>query len=334
MSINFKNKNKNKIKSIHNNILVIMTILVNLVLFDEKTLLSKQIYFDRVVAVVLDRPILHSQILQKVDYGPLVLVSDYFPNITKKNDYDRALFDAVNYQLILTASNRAGISVSNKDVDDYINKVITFQNIDLNQLKSFLKQEGITYQKYRQDLYSQILLQKFSSSIMPMRAKISDKDIKDRYFTKFNSSAEDVIYSLEQWKTSTKALDEVYNTLLKANKQNYLTANFLEKNTQIKDLVSYSSLGSIESKELSSIISNALNNLALFELSQPIKLSDQNVLIFRIVKKEMQLKTHFLKNKNSILQDLMIEAQKYELLKWIKRQHANKSIAIISKIDQ
>src|SRR4051812_32000080 len=74
---------------------------------------------DRIAAIADGVPILYTDIREKVKNGPLVVVSDY-PADDKSPEYDRALQDSINFELIMAKARDLEIDVREDEVDSEI----------------------------------------------------------------------------------------------------------------------------------------------------------------------------------------------------------------------
>ena len=75
-----------------------------------------EVLVDRIVAVVDGHPILYSSVMDKVDKGPLVVVSEY-PAEETSPPYERALQDAINFQLVMAKAKDLEIDVRDDEVE-------------------------------------------------------------------------------------------------------------------------------------------------------------------------------------------------------------------------
>ena len=146
-------------------------------------LIAKEILIDGVRAVVNGKPILNSQIQEKINVGPLVTVSDY-PSGSNDTPANRALNDSINFELISTAAKESDIEIEDADVESEINRFLKMQQNSKAQLMDFLKKQGKSYDDYKRDFAKQLLLQQFQRTIILPRVKVTDKDIEAFYQTK------------------------------------------------------------------------------------------------------------------------------------------------------
>src|SRR5690606_13866063 len=84
---------------------------------------AKPTLVDRVVAIVNGEPILHSEIAEKIQVGPIVLVSEY-PAKESASNYEKAINDAINIQLIRNFAEEVEIEVPDSQVNEHIDSLL------------------------------------------------------------------------------------------------------------------------------------------------------------------------------------------------------------------
>lgn len=128
-------------------------------------------------------PILHSKIQEKVDLGPVTLVSPY-PATEKDPAYKRALQDEINLGLVLKRARELEIKVSPEDIDNQIKVLLKQEGTekpDLRELEAFLQENHKTMESFRKDLETQMLVMRFlGREIMP-HVKTTDRDLEAFY---------------------------------------------------------------------------------------------------------------------------------------------------------
>lgn len=152
---------------------------------------------DRIVAVVGGYPILYSEIEQKVKTGPLVVVSDY-PAKESDPPYTKGLQDAINFQLVKQKCKELELEVREDDVDKEIATFLENRQLTREGLMDFLKQEGRTYESYKDDFRDQMLLRRFQGRIINPLVKVTERDVETFYLKKSGTTADLVELSLRQ----------------------------------------------------------------------------------------------------------------------------------------
>lgn len=152
---------------------------------------------DRLLAEVNGEPVLLSEVQEKVDNGPLVVVSSY-PASESDPAFKMALNDAINLKLIDQAALELGIEITDMILDEEIEKFLMRRNLDKAALMQVLQQQGITYERYREDFRSQMLFSQFQGRVIMPSVKITDKQIEAYYRSQQGGETADAELSLRQ----------------------------------------------------------------------------------------------------------------------------------------
>lgn len=156
-----------------------------------------ELLLDRIAAVVSNYPILYSEIEQKVKTGPLVIVSDY-PAKESDPPYEKGLHDAINFQLIKQKCKEMELEVREEDVDKEIAGFLETRQLTKDGLMDFLKQEGRTFESYKDDFRDQMLLRRFQGRIINPLVKVTERDVETFFLKKSGTTADLVELSLRQ----------------------------------------------------------------------------------------------------------------------------------------
>jgi len=154
--------------------------------FFSTSLFAKRTKIDGIAAVVEGSPILYSDVVQKVKKGPLVAISDY-PSRASASESERALNDSINMELIMKVIEQDGLEVEDSEVETEITKFLSGQGTDKKGLIKFLGQQGRSYEGYKEDFATQLLMRRFQGRyIMPL-VKITNDELKSHYKTRGSS---------------------------------------------------------------------------------------------------------------------------------------------------
>ena len=82
---------------------------------------AKEVLLDRLLAEVNGEVITYSEVMVKVEDGPLVVMSSY-PSSPKDKPFDVALNDAINIKLVMMKAEELGLTVSDRELNDEIEK--------------------------------------------------------------------------------------------------------------------------------------------------------------------------------------------------------------------
>jgi len=136
---------------------------------------------DRIVAVVNDSAIT----LSELDAATAGLGGIKGDDKEKKKRIietkSQVLDQIIEKKLVEQASNKAGITVSEKEIDNAIEDVKQENNLGHEELLSALAKSGLTYKNYREQLKEQIRQVKFINKEFRSNIKISRDDVEAYY---------------------------------------------------------------------------------------------------------------------------------------------------------
>ena len=296
-----------------------------------------EILVDRVQASVDSKPILYSDVQKKVDKGPLVVISEY-PSIESDKPFDRALNDAVNFQLILQRAKELDIDVNEEDLEKEIQKFLTERNSTKANLIEFLKKENQTYDDYRVDFKNQIILRRFQGKVILPAIKITEKDLETFYLSKSESLSGVSELSMRQ---ITIRYDDSMTGEQKKVKDATIKELMLRLSTgmSFEDAVKVYSddeegrktgglTKGIQAKELSPQIRQVVETLNPGSHSQPVLIAG-HYRIFQVLEREISGNQEF-KNKRAQLQrQLELIELSRQTNKWISAQRQRASVKIL-----
>ncbi|NRA44856.1 MAG: SurA N-terminal domain-containing protein [Oligoflexales bacterium] len=291
---------------------------------------------DRVVAEVNSRPILYSEINEKVKKGPLVKVSD-FPAQKEDPPFEHALQDAINLELVLSHAEFLEISVSDADIKSQVDRILQQNNIGLPQLKQFLAQQGKSYEEYEQDMYDQILFMRFRGRVLMPLVKITDKDVESYYLKKMGASSEALSLSIRKIFFSIpkgaqpsfvaqkeKLADEVYAKL--KNGMDFVEAEKIY--SELGDARDGKAAMNFKLTDLDKNIAKVVKPLDEKEFAKPLKWNN-GIYIFYLESKKFAGSSHFLAKKQELEFELRQKELAEQMQRWLKEQRQKSKIRII-----
>jgi len=139
---------------------------------------------ERVAAVVGDQLVLASEVEEHV--GPLMADVNRIPDPDKRAARAAALRREVlerliDDELILQQATELKLSISSEQVDASIEEIKKQNNLDDDQLREALRQQGMTMAAYRADLRRQLLRFRVLNIAVGSRVNISDDEVKSYY---------------------------------------------------------------------------------------------------------------------------------------------------------
>ena len=295
--------------------------------------LSAPMIYDKVVAVVGKTPILLSEVRRKVLSGPLVTVSA-FPSSQNDVLFDQALHDAINMALIEDEALDQGLEVLDEELEDRINQITQRERATREQLISFLKEQGLSFDDYKEDMRKQLLVQKFKGRVLAPRIRITKRSVEDHYHITYQSSPEDT--RLHLWQVIVPGKDTLpwIKAWYDEHSKGELTWEGLKKraqSSQSSDLwsqVQISSLGVLHVSDLADTIQKAFVELEAGNLSQPVSL-DGKWRLFYIEKKESSLKPHFVAQKDELEWELRNKQLSKVLEEWLVVKRKQYPLSVI-----
>lgn len=93
----------------------------------------------------------------------------------------KVLDQLIEKKLVEQAANKAGITVSEKEIDNAIEDVKRQNNIGQEDLLSALARNGLTFKEYREQLKDQIRQVKFINKEFRANVRVSDEDVEAYY---------------------------------------------------------------------------------------------------------------------------------------------------------
>lgn len=153
---------------------------------------AKRVLLDRVVAVVDDAVILHSELM-----GRLVPVLAGLETIDDARERQRRqenltsqmLEEMIAEELIIQAAKAASLSVDAKEINAAVAEIKQQNNLDDAALAAALAQQGYTMETYRRDVERQILRMRAINMLVRPRVTVTDEDVRARYDAMLRRSA-------------------------------------------------------------------------------------------------------------------------------------------------
>jgi peptidyl-prolyl cis-trans isomerase SurA len=131
---------------------------------------------DRVVAIVNKEVITLSELLEAAQ----LRAPEANPNLTLEK-YREILRNMIDQKLIEQEANQTEIKVSDREVDEFIERFKKRNAITTSQLKEALKQQGLTWEKYREKLREEIKRSQVISQKIHSQVSITEKEIEEYY---------------------------------------------------------------------------------------------------------------------------------------------------------
>ncbi len=142
---------------------------------------------DRIIAIVDDNVVVRSEL----DTQLLQIIPQLKRKGTKLPAKD-VLENQVLERLILTklqlaAAERAGISVSDDLLSQAIGNIAQKNGLNLSQFRQALKANGIGFQQFREQIRTQITMQRLKERVVGKRVRVTEREV-DAYITRQGAS--------------------------------------------------------------------------------------------------------------------------------------------------
>ncbi|MGE5625666.1 MAG: peptidylprolyl isomerase [Bacillota bacterium] len=249
------------------------------------------VLLDRVAAVVNEDVILKSELDKRVEETSRQIAMQNAgatlpdPAVLRKQVLDQM----VTVRLELEQADNRGISVSDDAVNQAMTRIAARGHVTLEQLPDTLKQQGIDYGTFRQDIRNQIVIQNLQQQVLSDQLRITQQEIDDQIRTDQSSGDADTQYKLSQILVATplnptpddiakarKRADDIYQKL----KGGADFASTAIASSDDQQALNGGLIGWRKGAELPSIFSNVVPQMKPGDFSEPI----QSVSGFHIVK--------------------------------------------------
>lgn len=298
---------------------------------------AKEVLLDRIVAIVDGYPILYSEVMEKVNSGPLVMVSD-FPALPEDAPYERGLQDAINFELVMAKARDIEIEVTDGQVDAEIDRFIENRGQSKEGLMGFLEQQGTSYEDYRSDFRDLMVLRRFQGRVITPMVKITDKDVETYYLKKSGASAELVEITLRQivMNVAGDAAQEIIEA--KRNRASEVIKKLGDGMPFVDAVKIYSDdesaresgglMQGIKLKNLSGQIKSEVASLSKGEYSSPVR-TDMGFHIFYIEEKKFSGSEEYLTKKKTLEYELRNLELASQTRKWLEQQRQQTKVTVI-----
>jgi peptidyl-prolyl cis-trans isomerase SurA len=186
----------------------------------------------------------------------------------------KAIDKAIGELLQLQVAQRAGLKVSDKDVERVINQIAQQNHFSVDQLKDAIEKQGMNFAHYRTQIHDQMLMQQVQQQALGGKVHVSNADVQ-AYLKKFsNPNADQAQYRLDDLLIPLKE-DATSDEVDQATKQAGELAKKARAGADFKDLVK-PPVQNIDLqwrtlKDLPSVFVDAVSRLKTGDVTDPIK---------------------------------------------------------------
>ncbi len=292
---------------------------------------------DRIVATVNREPVMFSAVDEKVKKGHTIAVSD-FPAEDSASDFEKALQDAINLELIKQKAAELEIDVSDQDVDQEIQRFLESRQLTMDGLREALRGQGMSFDEYRADFKDQIILRRFQGHVISPLIKVTDKDIETFYLKKSGTTSESVRLVMRQILIkipdgSVSEVEEGKLNLARSVHQKLSSGMAFEEAVKIfSDESSARAKGGLMAevslKDLVPAIRSEVETLEVGKFTSPVKTAN-GYHIFYLVQKKFTGSDEFLRQKRQLEFELKNVELVNQTKKWLAEQRRKTKIDII-----
>ncbi len=289
---------------------------------------------DRVVAIVNGKPILHSEIEEKVESGLIVTVS-YFPAEAADSNYQKALEDEINMELILQKAEELGIEVTEDQVEKQIDDGLRARGLTREGLLRELERSNFSFAAYKENYLRQMVFRHFQGMVIRPAVKITDKDVETYYLKKSGSSAESVSILLRQIVIkvpdgSNEEIERGKHKLARTVHQKIESGMPFEEAVRIfsdddSTKATGGSMGKIRAADLAPMIRDAIKPLDVGQYSQPVR-TPIGFHIFKLESKEFSGSEDFMREKDRLESELVLQENESQTKKWLSEQRRRSEV--------
>ncbi len=262
--------------------------------------------YDKIIAVVNGEPITLSEVgavslLEKMENGDMKAME----TLMKRVD------EAIEYTLISQEAEKLHISVSDREVERAIERIMKERGITREELKKALEAEGITFEIYKRMVKARLLKARILATLIKPKVMMREEDLErfykehiSLYFTKPKRR----VYQI--FTTSRENIEKAYKELLKGK-------SFKDVALEYGDPGSYD-LGLVGKGELIKPLDEAIFSTPIGKFSRPFKTKFGYHIVF-VAKEIPGRPIPFEKVKNRVKNDYYTWAVKKEYEEWLDK---------------
>ncbi len=135
---------------------------------------------DRIIAIVDEDVVLQSELDQRMRSVRAQLENAPSGQVPPQDLLEQQIIDRLVVEsLQLQMANRAGVRISDEDLNDAMRRIAQQNNLTLLQFQQAIEQDGISYVEMRDQVRREIMITRVQQGVMRNRIEISEQEIKD-----------------------------------------------------------------------------------------------------------------------------------------------------------
>ena len=231
-------------------------------------LYSKIEILDRIAIIVDDGIVMESQI----EFGLEELVKRYeqqnIPKPSLDNLKEQVIESLIIEELQLQLAERAGVRISDSELNDSIIRIARNNQMELEQFISFIENSGDSYEEFRENVRKQMIIQRIQRGRVQSEISITEKEFDA--FLKTDESLKELEPELFVRQILVKTLIEAEKVISRiANGENFTD---LAKEISISgNAINGGAMNWRKLSEMPELFSTALQNKKMNEITEPIE---------------------------------------------------------------
>ena len=231
-------------------------------------LYSKIEILDRIAIIVDDGVVMESQI----EFGLEELVKRYeqqnIPKPSLDNLKEQVIESLIIEELQLQLAERAGVRISDSELNDSIIRIARNNQMELEQFISFIENSGDSYEEFRENVRKQMIIQRIQRGRVQSEISITEKEFDA--FLKTDESLKELEPELFVRQILVKTLIEAEKVISRiANGENFTD---LAKEISISgNAINGGAMNWRKLSEMPELFSTALQHKKMNEITEPIE---------------------------------------------------------------
>jgi len=141
--------------------------------------LSANTPLDRIVAVVDNEIILNSELEDRIDTLRMRM-GDQGTQLPPEQDLRRQMLDQmINEEVQMQRARRAGLRVSDDEVNQALARMASQSGVTLAQLPDMLAAEGIEYRAFRDEIHRELIQQQIQQRMLLRQVTVSEREVQE-----------------------------------------------------------------------------------------------------------------------------------------------------------
>jgi len=141
--------------------------------------IAKEQALDRVVAIVDEDVVLESELVRRVNGVIEQLEKRKQPlpslKVLREQVLDRLILESLQLQM----ARRAGVRISDAELDATLKRVAAENKLDLDTMKAQIERDGTPWSVFREDLRHEIMIARVRNGMVARRIQISEREVEN-----------------------------------------------------------------------------------------------------------------------------------------------------------